>query len=162
MAKHRLNLFNLEGNLFTHDIEKALPFDSHFDLVYSFGVLHHTPDIKTAIRNIYNVLKPGGEFKCMLYAKNSLKYFQIKEGLDQYEAKSGVPIANVYTNEEIYDLFSDFENINIKQTHIFPYKIEPYKRHEYVLEDHYQNMPHELFKVMENNLGWHLCIKSYK
>jgi hypothetical protein len=47
--------------------------------VYSFGVLHHTPDIKQSIKNIYNLLSEGGTFKLMLYAKNSWKYFCIKE-----------------------------------------------------------------------------------
>ena len=49
------------------------------DLIYSFGVLHHTPNIEKAIANIYKLLADGGTFKLMLYAKNSWKYFKIKE-----------------------------------------------------------------------------------
>jgi len=162
LAQKRFNLFQLNGTLFTHDIEKPLNTNNQYDLVYSFGVLHHTPNINIALKNIYSVLKEGGEFKCMLYAKNSLKYFQIIDQLDQYEAQSGVPIANTYTHSEIYELFKDFKNITIEQTHIFPYKIEEYKRHEYVLEDHYKAMPEILFKCISKNLGWHLCIKCFK
>ena len=50
-----------------------LPFeDKTFDIVYSFGVLHHTPNTQKAIDEIYRVLKPGGQIVIMLYHKNSL------------------------------------------------------------------------------------------
>lgn len=52
-----------------------LPFDSDtFDVVYSFGVLHHVPDIEKAQSEIARVLKPGGQLIVMLYAKYSLNY----------------------------------------------------------------------------------------
>jgi ubiquinone/menaquinone biosynthesis C-methylase UbiE len=52
-----------------------LPFDNdQFDLVFSHGVLHHVPDIHGAQREIYRVLKPGGELVVMLYARHSLNY----------------------------------------------------------------------------------------
>ncbi len=133
-----------------------------FDLIYSFGVLHHTPDIKKSINNIYKMLKVGGEFKMMLYAKNSWKYYEILDGLDQYEAQNGVPIANVYTHEDIYGLLTDFKNIKIQQTHIFPYKIEKYKNYIYEKKDYFETMPKELFDCLEKNLGWHLCITCNK
>jgi SAM-dependent methyltransferase len=52
-----------------------LPFDDNsFDIIFSFGVLHHIPDIETAQQEIARVLKPGGRLVCMLYAKYSLNY----------------------------------------------------------------------------------------
>ena len=108
------------------------------------------------------MLKPGGEFKLMMYAKQSIKYFEILDGLDQYEAQNGVPIAKVYTNDDIYKLLKDFTNININQTHIFPYKVEQYKQYVYEKKDYFKNMPIELFNCLEKNLGWHLCISCQK
>jgi len=119
IAKKRLDVFGLNGNVFQANIEEYDELNK-YDLVYSFGVLHHTPNPEIAIKNCWKALKPGGEFKLMMYAKKSLKYFEITEGLEQYEAQNNVPIANVYTNEEIYNLLKDFNNIQIKQTHIFP------------------------------------------
>jgi len=48
--------------------------DNSFDMVFSHGVLHHIPDIKTAQREIARVLKPEGRLIAMLYARRSLNY----------------------------------------------------------------------------------------
>ena len=161
IAKNRMEIFNLKCDIFQSNIEE-LYMNKEFDLIYSFGVLHHTPNIEKAIKNIYNLLKPGGEFKLMLYAKNSLKYFEITEGDDQYEAQNGVPIANVYTNEEVMNLLKDFTNINIIQTHIFPYKVELYKNYVYEKRDYFNYMSPKMFEFLEKKLGWHLCITCNK
>ena len=108
------------------------------------------------------MLSPDGELKIMLYAKNSWKYFEIMDGLDQYEAQNGVPIANVYTHEDVFELLSEFKNIRIIQTHIFPYKIDEYKNYIYEKKDYIKAMPMELFNCLEKNLGWHLCITCNK
>jgi SAM-dependent methyltransferase len=53
----------------------ALPFpDNSFDVVFSHGVLHHIPDVKTAQREIARVLKPDGRLVAMLYARRSLNF----------------------------------------------------------------------------------------
>lgn len=53
--------------LLTADAEN-LPFkDNEFDLVYSWGVLHHTPDTVHAFKEAFRVLKPGGSLKAMIY-----------------------------------------------------------------------------------------------
>ena len=54
----------------------ALPYDDHsFDVVFSHGVLHHVPEVRSAEREIHRVLSPTGELVVMLYAKNSLNYW---------------------------------------------------------------------------------------
>lgn len=48
--------------------------DGTFDAVFSHGVLHHVPQIRTAQREIHRVLRPGGTLVAMLYARSSLNY----------------------------------------------------------------------------------------
>lgn len=167
IAEKRLQVYKLKGILGLVNIESSEFVFNYFnpnsyDLVYSFGVLHHTVNIRNAIRNIYKLLKPGGTFKFMVYAKHSLKNWKIMEGLDQYEAQKGVPIANVYTHADIRYLLQDFRNIDIVQTHIFPYKIPEYKKHRYVKQPYFEHMPKKLFDILSKKLGWHLCITCVK
>lgn len=52
-----------------------IPFpDNSFDMVFSHGVLHHIPDVRTAQSEIARVLKPTGRLVAMLYARRSLNY----------------------------------------------------------------------------------------
>lgn len=48
--------------------------DNHFDLVYSWGVIHHTLNPFKVVKEIYRVLKPNGLFLVMLYNKPSIRY----------------------------------------------------------------------------------------
>ena len=164
LTKQRLNVYSLSGELYNLNAEEDLSFLGleTFDLIYSFGVIHHSPNPEKIIENCYNLLKPGGTLKIMLYAENSWKKMLIDREQEQYEAQNGCPLAYTYTNQQVYDLLKDFNNIKIHQTHIFPYKIEDYKNNKYVKEDWFQAMPNNMFKILEEKLGWHLCIKCNK
>lgn len=54
-----------------HEVDATrLPFaDNTIDCVYSFGVLHHIPEIEKVVSEIYRVLKPGGGVMIALYYK---------------------------------------------------------------------------------------------
>ena len=63
---------------------EQLPFPADsFDLGYSFGVLHHSPDTEKAIAELVRVIRPGGEIKIMLYNRHSVYVFNqwVKFGL---------------------------------------------------------------------------------
>jgi SAM-dependent methyltransferase len=71
-TRKRFRLQDLTSHLQQGDAEN-LPFsDASFDLVYSWGVIHHSPNTPQAAREILRVLKPGGSFKVMIYHKWSL------------------------------------------------------------------------------------------
>jgi ubiquinone/menaquinone biosynthesis C-methylase UbiE len=71
LVRQRLELEGLPSDLQTADAE-ALPFaDARFDVVYSWGVLHHTPDTPRAIAEACRVLRPGGRICVMVYSRHA-------------------------------------------------------------------------------------------
>src|SRR5262244_4540498 len=66
LARKRFELSGLKGEFWVADAERLDFAAETFDLVYSHGVLHHTPDIEAAVREIHRVLKPAGRAMVML------------------------------------------------------------------------------------------------
>jgi SAM-dependent methyltransferase len=108
--------------------------DSHFDLVYSFGVLHHTPNIEAAIAEVHRVLKPGGTALISVYHRNSWFFWictilvngMLKLGLPrkgwrrlladiEYRGagNSAVPLVHVYSRRQVRDLFRAFSVVDV-------------------------------------------------
>ncbi len=162
ITKKRFNVFGLNGHFLSGNAEylsDLIPLQE-FDLVYSFGVIHHTTTPEKVISEIRKVLKPEGELRIMLYARNSWKAHMIKAGLDQPEAQYGCPIAKTYTNEDIYNLLREYDVKSIEQCHIFPFNVEKYKNYEYEFEPWFAAMPDKMFQSLSRSLGWHLLIKA--
>lgn len=137
-VKH-LQLEGLETNPIYGDAEE-MPFPDHsFDVVYSFGVLHHTPNTERAIAEVYRVLKPGGTAIIGLYHKYSLfLIFRtiiyngiLKAGLfskgwrklvseieHRSEDSDAVPLVKVYSRREAKRLFNSFARVNSECCHV--------------------------------------------
>jgi SAM-dependent methyltransferase len=165
MSRQRFDLFGLEGQFYVMDAADtdAVAALGKFDLVYSLGVLHHYPDMTTCLNNIYGALEDSGEFKMMVYAKNSWKYAMIRKGLDQFEAQAGCPYAQAYSNDEIYNLLEgQFEVLRIRQSHCFMYNVPKYRQGVYELESWFEAMPEEMRDAVKEYLGWHLLVKARK
>src|SRR4051812_32505198 len=145
LASQRAKVFGLEDRItfFAADAEKlssVVPVQS-YDLIYSFGVIHHTPDPARAVAEIGNFMTGSSELRLMVYAKNSWKRIMIDAGLDQPEAQSGCPVAYTYSHDEIRQLLSGFDVMSITQDHIFPFVVEKYVRYDYELAPWFAAMP---------------------
>ena len=104
LAQKRFKVYNQEGRFFQGNSENLSSFLNveKYDLIYSFGVIHHSPNPNLIIDQIYKYMDDSTILKIMLYAKNSWKNYMIDAELDQPEAQYGCPIANtclLYTSD---------------------------------------------------------------
>ena len=104
LAKRRFELFDLPGTFRVADAERLDFPDNSFDLVYSHGVLHHTPDTPTAVREIHRVLRPGGKAVVMLYHRDSYNYrvnisMLRRTGVQLLRWNTGVKLVHLLTGE---------------------------------------------------------------
>ena len=164
LARQRFEVFGLPGSFALGNAEEltSLVPEASFDLVYSFGVIHHTPHPERVLAQARRVIRPDGEFRLMLYASNSWKDAMIEHGFDQPEAQSGCPIAFTYTQSEVRALLhtAGFAATDIRQDHIFPYVVEKYVRYEYELQPWFAAMPRAMFRALEQRFGWHMLITA--
>ena len=106
LAERRFALEGLRGTFRTADAERLDFPDESFDLVYSHGVLHHTPDTAQAIREVHRVLVPGGRAIVMLYHRDSYNYrVQInllrRLGAHLLRTKAGISLVHRLTGESM-------------------------------------------------------------
>jgi SAM-dependent methyltransferase len=135
ITRHRFKLYDTGGAFMIGDGEH-LPFGSEtFDVVYSNGVLHHTPDTGGAIREVHRVLRPGGTAKVMLYHRNSLNYWfeiilrrgvlggeflrgrsaeEIMSRVIEFSDHDARPLVKVYSRKEAKALFGQFREVVVE------------------------------------------------
>ncbi len=162
VCEQRFKVYGLSASFYTADAEslsKVVPVEK-YDLVYSFGVIHHSPHPEKIIAETVKYMGPDSELRIMLYAKYSTKNLMILLGLMQPEAQTGCPIANTYSRKAVRELLKDFDVISIEKEHIFPYKIAQYKKYEYKKSFPWNITPRPLFRWFERRFGWHLLIRA--
>src|SRR5205814_5363649 len=92
-TKERLNLYGLKAEeLRVCNAEKISYPDNTFDLVYSWGVIHHAEDMEKVFSEIYRVVKIGGTVKIMVYNINSIYtwYTFFRHGLPKFKSRQWV------------------------------------------------------------------------
>jgi ubiquinone/menaquinone biosynthesis C-methylase UbiE len=109
LAQKRFEISGLPGKFQTADAENLEFADESFDLVYSHGVLHHTPDTARAVREIHRVLRPRGRAVVMLYHRDSYN-FRVnisvlrRAGARLLKSESGIRLVNRITGEPLESL----------------------------------------------------------
>lgn len=161
LTKVRFHVFHLKAKFILGNAENLSDYikDQKFDLIYSFGVIHHTPHPERIIKEIEKVIKPNGELRLMLYSKYSTKNFMIRLGISQPEAQFGCPVAFTYSKREIQKLLSAFRIEFCQKCHIFPYRIQEYRKYIYKKRFPWNVLPSRLFRLCERWFGWHYLIR---
>lgn len=173
ITRHRFALYGTDGAFMIADGEQ-LPFASEtFDVVYSNGVLHHTPDTTGAIREVHRVLRPGGTAKVMLYHRNSLNYWveivlrrglaggeflrgrsaeEIMSRVIEFSDHDARPLVKVYSRKQARELFSQFREVMVE--------IEQLTREE--LRVFSSVTTESLLRKLRNRIGWNVIITAKK
>lgn len=176
IAKKRAEVYGLDGRIRFHlgnaeELGSILP-SSRFHLIYSFGVIHHTPRPERVLEQVREYMEPEGMLKVMVYHRRSWKAMQVVltagngqisrmgELLARHsEAQTGSPVTYAYTRQELTEMLErhGLLVVDLSVEHIFPYRVSDYVRHRYSKPLHFRVMPDRLFRWLEHRIGWHLC-----
>lgn len=171
LARQRIDVFGLDNVTFyqanAEELADVVPPDT-YDLVYSFGVIHHTPHPEKAIGQIRQFMDERSELRLMVYSRVSYKLFWIMrdEGvwdlsrLDELvarnsEAQTGCPVTYTYTPDGVRRLLDGFEVTSIEKAHIFTWDIDHYKKYEYVKDPAWAGVSESELAELGKELGWH-------
>jgi len=178
VARRRAEVYGLEDRIDFYvadaehlaDVVPAAPYD----LVYSFGVIHHTPHPENVVRQIReHYVGPDSVLKLMVYHRRSWKvlWILLTEGrgafwkLDELvarnsEAQTGGPVTYTYARRDIPRLLQGFAVERNDVDFIFPYRIPDYVQYRYVRNWYFRILPRPVFRRLERHAGWHLCVTA--
>jgi ubiquinone/menaquinone biosynthesis C-methylase UbiE len=126
--------------------------DATFDAVYSFGVLHHTPDINAAVAEVHRVLRPGGSAYVMLYHKWSLVNLVHRLFRLPYESpkdrKDHCPVVYTFSRRDVKRLFGSFTSVSVSAEYPFTYGFGALCT----------RLPLRIRRPLGRAIGWHLMI----
>jgi len=173
ITRHRFKLYGADGNFMISDGER-LPFRSEsFDVVYSNGVLHHTPDTAGSIREVHRVLRPGGVAKIMLYHRNSLNYWleivlrrgvlgleflrgrsaeEIMSRVIEFSDHDARPLVKVYSRKEVRELFKMFKDVRVDVEQLLRSELRIFSP---LVSD-------SMFDRLCKSIGWNVIITAKK
>lgn len=173
ISRKHFDLYDAQGDFAISDAEN-LPFaDESFEVVYSNGVLHHTPDTARAVGEVHRVLRTGGLARVMLYHRGSLGYWGeviVRYGIlkgellrgnstadimgkyVEYNEGGGKPLVKVYSRSEARRLFSKFSEVTVQVAQL--------TRPEFYFLGRF--IPERIFRRLEHGIGWNVIVSARK
>ena len=172
ISRRRFRVYGLDGEFAIGDAENLAFPDESFDVVYSFGVIHHTPDTQQAISEFHRVLRPGGRVIVMLYNRASLYYWTsliLRRGLIggelfhssaaeimsryvEYSESGAKPLVKAYTRSEARKLFRRFDDCRILVRQLTREEFGPPGK----------LLPAPLVRRLGQHFGWNLVVTAVK
>lgn len=162
LTQRRCELEEVHSDLRLMDAESLEFDDAAFDVVYSFGVLHHVASTERSFAEVRRVLRPGGVFIGALYSRESIFWARLlarrwltlgfaREPLEEmlarieYGAQDAVPRVRLFGREELRRLLSEagFEHIAINRRHLGLGRLTPH-------------LPATLERALGRRGGWYL------
>lgn len=163
MAALHLQAYDLSGNVMQGNAQDLAFPDDTFDVVYSMGVLQHTPDIQEAINEIHRVVKPGGMAVVVVYYRYS--WFNLLSKVAsvnvEFEDKDP-PIINTYSRRGLRGFFKQYSSAEVTLEYLYP---KPTPRTGF-LAGLYNNVFVKGIRIVPQfimrNFGWHAVVKAVK
>lgn len=177
IARQRAKVFGLDDRIRffqanAEELRSHVPVEP-YDLIYSFGVIHHTPHPDRVLEQLRAYTHPQTSLRIMVYNRYSWKVlwilFAYGKGrfwkldrliADYSEAQTGCPVTYSYSRRGGKEWLQQhgFRVTKAYADHIFPYSIPDYVQYRYRKVWYFRWMPRLLFRGLERLFGWHLCL----
>jgi 2-polyprenyl-3-methyl-5-hydroxy-6-metoxy-1,4-benzoquinol methylase len=182
-TRKHLDLYNYQATLLEADAEHLdlmLNSSEQFDLIYSFGVLHHIPNIEQVLKNLHARLKPDGKIFIAVYNKNSLFYwlylycfrwlylgerkkyssFQERVARIEYTDSEELPYVKVYTEKIFRETIknANFNILNVWRRKLEKEDLPPFR----FIWKIYKYIPQSFLDFLAKRWGWYLCLTAQK
>ncbi len=179
IAQQRAEMLDVADRIqFVHANAEELTsaVSGEYDLIYSFGVIHHTPRPERALAEMRALAAPAGMLRVMVYHRFSWKvlwillaeghgrFWKLDELVAKYsEAQTGCPVTYAYSRRDGRELVerSGFRVDEVSVDHVFPYRVRDYVQYRHVKEPYFRWMPDPLFRAFERRFGWHLLVTAH-
>jgi ubiquinone/menaquinone biosynthesis C-methylase UbiE len=177
VTRRRAEMFELDDRVQVHvgnaeQLSSFVPIEP-YDLVYSFGVIHHSPHPDRIVGEIRKYMNAQSELRVMVYSRVSYKLFWIMrqenvwamDRIDEVvarnsEAQTGCPVTYTYTPDSVKDLLKGYRVLDVSKAHIFTWDVEAYRRHQYKKDAAWAHVSEEELAALEKELGWHTLVRA--